>query len=376
MLYLLHNLVKVIQTSRSFFMKKLVSLILFFAASCLFMTAYAFDFKLFKFNKNQTKQEVSNIEILPTMNSASNAKNQVWVGTFQLVWNDLTDEIIKHPIKFTNTNSVMADNLNQKSFSVNDISENAYYKKWGLVSPETKQIIESGIKKKFNETSDILNKINWKPEKGKYILYAMLKKDLVYTEKLHRLKNGYFEGSKAEVKYFGIENHSTQKQREVINVLFYNNSSDFAVALNSTQGDKVFLYRTNDSKTLSELYNDMNSKTKRYRGKISFGQRDEFKAPIIDFKSEREFEELCNKPIKNSKFEIAQAIETVQFKMDEAGVILKSEAAIITRLTSVMPAADFPRYFHFNNKYVIFVAENGKKPYFAMLVSDAAKLQK
>ena len=44
---------------------------------------------------------------------------------------------------------------------------------------------------------------------------------------------------------------------------------------------------------------------------------------MIEFKSEREFPELSNKPIKDSRFLISKAIETVQFKMDEAGVKLK-----------------------------------------------------
>ena len=38
----------------------------------------------------------------------------------------------------------------------------------------------------------------------------------------------------------------------------------------------------------------------------------------------------------NSDFMISQAIETIQFKMDEAGVKLKSEAAMIVGCTSVM----------------------------------------
>ena len=35
----------------------------------------------------------SNIEVLPTMQSKTNVQDRVWVGTFQIVWNDLMDKV-------------------------------------------------------------------------------------------------------------------------------------------------------------------------------------------------------------------------------------------------------------------------------------------
>ena len=44
------------------------------------------------------KRDSATLEILPTMDSVSTAKNQVWAGAFQLVWDDLVQEINKGPI--------------------------------------------------------------------------------------------------------------------------------------------------------------------------------------------------------------------------------------------------------------------------------------
>ena len=96
---------------------------------------------------NIKKENSADFEILPTMDYVSNAKNQVWVGTFQLIWNDLMDELVKQPVKFIGQSSFMADSLNKKSFTVNDISESAYYKIWGLSSFELKKQIEKVLKK-------------------------------------------------------------------------------------------------------------------------------------------------------------------------------------------------------------------------------------
>ena len=106
----------------------------------------------------------------------------------------------------------------------------------------------------------------------------------------------------------------------------------------------------------------------------SFGKKDEFKAPVIDFKKERDFKELCNKPIKNSNLMIYKAIETIQFKMNETGVKLKSEAGMMVALTCCPSFGDEPRYFYCDGGYVIFLQEKDK-PYFAMRANDAKALQ-
>lgn len=342
--------------------------ILLFAILFSGLSAYAC------FHKKTADKKID-FEIIPTMNTVSNAKNTVWVGTFQLIWNDLIDEIVKAPVEFVGEKSVMADNLNKKDFTINELNENSYYKKLGLASPELKKEIETAIKEKFNEKSDILGRLNWTPAKGKYVLYAMLKKDFEYVKPFDELADAEFTGSHGKVKYFGISDESPNQLRYTVRVLFYNNKDDFALALKSKQGDNVFLYRTNDDKTLEKLYNDMQKKTDSFMGIRTFGKKDQFKAPVIDFKKEKDFTELCNKRIKNSDYMISKAIETVQFKMNRTGVKLKSEAAMIVALTCAPNFREDPRYFYFDNKYVIFMQEGNSKPYFGLKVEDAKALQ-
>ena len=366
-------------------MKNFIYLSIMIAAMLIVgLTARAFDWKFLPQNEVRafevpvSQTTTTDLEILPTMDSDSVAKNQVWVGTFQLVWNDLINEIIKCPIEFIGYKSVMAENLNKQDFTTNDLSESAYYKKWGLASPVLKKEIEDGIKEKFDETSDILDAFDWTPAPDKYFLYAMLKKDFEYIQPFAKLPDGDFNGSEGKVKYFGTDENSGSALRRTIRVLYYNNQNDCALSLRSEQGDVIYLYRTNEDKKLSELYKDMVAKSDMYRGNKSFASIDKFKAPVIDFKTDREFPELYNKIIKNTSFFISKAIESVQFKMDEVGVKLKSEAGImLEKSVSPISLTERPRYFYFNGKYAIFLIEEGKsKPYFALKISDAEKLQK
>ena len=322
-------------------------------------------------------RKTADFEILPTMNTVSNATNQVWVGTFQLVWNDLANEIIKQPIEFVGIKSVMADNLNKQDFTVGDLSESSYYKKYGLASPAIKAEIEKGIKDKFNETSDILKMFDWTPAPNKYFLYAMIKKDFQYLEPFDKLDAGNFQGSNGKVKYFGIDDKSRGVLRNTVGVLFYNSREDFAVSLKSKQGDTVYLYRTNDTNTLDKLYSEMIAKSKKFKGNNYLADVDKFKAPMIEFKSDRTFPELTNKRIKNTNSIITGAIETVQFKMDETGVKLKSEAGIMKDNAIMMVMNVQPRYFYCDGRYIIFMLDDKKsKPYFALKIDDAKKLQK
>lgn len=353
-------------------MKKIYSSLLAVIIVLFGLSAIACNFKFFK--KSAPIHSVSSCEldVLPTMNTKSDAKNQVWVGTFQLVWNDLIDEIIHHPVEFVDGKSVDAENLNKREFTSDDLKEESYYKKFGLVSKELKKEIESAIKEKFNETSDILGGLDWTPAPEKYLLYAMIKKDFEYIVPFEKMSDAPFQGSKGDVKYFGIKDRSNVKLMRSVTVLFYNSKDDFAVTLKSKQGDTVYLYRTNDEKTLDKLYQDMKNKQKKYRGKQYLTKRDEFKAPMIDFKTEKTFKNLC-KVIKNSSFKIGSALETIQFKMDEVGVKLKSEAVIMVGLTC-MPERELPRYFNFDSRYVIFLEEKDK-PYFALKIEDVKPLQ-
>ena len=317
---------------------------------------------------------VKDLDVLATMDSKSTSKNQVWVGTFQLVWNDLMDELLKQPIQFVNGKSQMAEDLNKQSFKAENISEDAYYKKWGLASKKLKKEIEKGIKDKFNEKSAILDNFDWTPAPGHYILYAMLKKDFEYAKALDKLKAEPFNDSEGNVEYFGILKSSKTRARDIVNVLFYNDINDFAVSLKTKQNDVVYFYRTNDDKTFSDYYADMNKKAKASATNREFTKRDELKIPNLDFKTETLFGELCNKAIKNSDLVIAKAIETVEFKMDNVGVKLKSEAGIEMMRASLEPPQK-SRYFYLTGQYVIFLQDKDK-PYFALKVADAKALQK
>lgn len=320
-------------------------------------------------------QEVNSIEVLPTMNTQSTAQNRIWVGTFQLVWNELTDKIVKAPVKFLDFDSQMANNLNQKQFKKSNLNEKSYYVKSGIVSPALKAEIEKNIKSKFHETSDILKMFDFTYNPEKIFVYAMLKKDFRFTNAFDKLATGNFGNSQEKVKYFGINDNSNQKLYKNVSVLFYNDDNDFAVKLYTKGKDEVLLYRTNDDKTFDKYYAELNDKTAKYNGDKNFVKNDTLTIPDIKLYQETSFNELEGHQIVGTNMQIDKTIETVDFRMNNKGVKLKSEAAIMLRCMSLAPRDG--RDFTFNNNFVLFLIEKDQNtPYYAMKVSDVAAINK
>lgn len=353
-------------------MKKILSVFLVIAILVgIIPIVKACHIKKYKVDKKLSDETV----VLPTMNAKTANGNTIWVGTFQIVWNEVIDNIVKGPLEFVGGTNETAKNLNKREFNKTDISENSYYTKYGIISPDLKLEIEKGIKEKFNETSDILGLIDFTYNPQKILIYAMLKKDFKFLEAFERLEQESFGLNPEKVKYFGIKAGSDYKLYKNITALFYNSEDDYAVKLHTRSNDEVILYRTDDVKKLNEYFEDIKVKSDKYDGEKYFGHNDRFKVPEISLYEMTNFKEVEGKNIRGTDFRIDKTIETIDFKMDNEGVKLKSEAAMMMATSAAPGYRPQIRYFYFNKNFVLFLIEKDKNvPYFAMRVTDVAKL--
>lgn len=298
--------------------------------------------------------------------------NKVWIGTFNLVWNDFMDDVIGGPIEFEDGESELANDLNKQSFTVAQLSEDSYFKIHGKENLSLKEQIKNGIKEKFNETSSIIDKCNWEEETG-YVLYAMLKKEFNYLERFPTLSNNIFGDSEEKVQYFGLEPDTKQTASKNVEVLFYNSKEDFAVKLKTQEGEEVYLYKTTgDGKSFEENYNEMISKKEKYTGETSWQENDILRIPFIKVNCEINYDELCGRWIKGSDYYIRQALQTVDFELNNYGGSVKSEA-LIEALK--MADTDTDREFIFDDTFLLFLKEEDKiEPYFALKVDDTSIL--
>ena len=302
--------------------------------------------------------------------------NTAWCGTFNLIWNDLKNDLAKKDIVF-NPQPTAVDNLNKGTFNTSYLSEDSYYKVYGTPTPELKKQIEKAIKEKFNETSSILDDFNWDGATEKdYFLYTMLKKEFEFPKVFTNLDNGNF-GKYKNVKYFGIDSNTKKDVREQVEVLYYNSSSDFAVKLNTKQNDEVIISRGNTENNFGDIFKSITEKSSKYDGSKSFNETDKLKIPKISFNLKQEITEVENKPYTFSNgdiYYIEKALQTIEFDLDEKGGRIKSEAGMKNKLAEIIP--EEPRDFLVDDTFTIFLKEEGRDlPYFAAQISDISQVQ-
>ena len=309
-------------------------------------------------------------KITPTYTSklSSTDTNKVWCGTFNLVWNDFMNDVIGRKIEFEDGPSELADELNKQSFTANELNPNSYFKTQGVATFDFKSQIENGIKQKFNEDSKILDKVEWGNSEA-YVLYAMLKKEFNYLEKFPTLKDDTFGNSEQKVKYFGIEPDTLQTASKNIEILFYNSEEDFAIKLKTKENEEVYLYRTTgENKSFEENYKEMLEKQAQYTGDKKWNRIDILNIPFIKINDEINYDELCGRMIKGTNWYIRQAIQTIDFELNNYGGSVKSEALIEALKEAVFENG---REFIYNDDFILYLKEEDKdKPYFALKVDD------
>ncbi len=306
---------------------------------------------------------------------AKTGQLNVWCVTLQLAWNELSEKFIKGPVNFVGGNPPLADELNKKLFTSDILSEKSYYTTWGKISSDLKKQIEENIKKKFNETSDILNFIDWNA-KDSYLFYSMLVKNFTFKNPFDILPAHKFNNSGENVKYFGINEQSEPALKDNVTVLFYNSPDDYAVKLNTNENEDVILYRHDNNKKYAYSLDIFNYVIKK-SSLETFKSKDSLLIPEIVVDKIISYDELCNKQIEGTNYEISQALQTIKFKLDNKGGSLKSEAVIGLMKTSLDIEEEQGRNFNFDKPFLLFLVESGKdKPYFSMWVKDTEFLVK
>lgn len=269
--------------------------------------------------------------------------DNIWVGTLQLAWDKIKEEV-GHDIELEG------------------------------VSLEQEERISSLNKSNFNE-EDMLSKDNYiidlKANGKKYLIESRLEKHLSFLVPFDILGEDRFGKEENKIQYFGINASSSQKLYSIVEILFYNSSEDFAISLNTNEGDKIILYKTSDSqKNLEDLWQEIINKSDNYKGKKEFTKIDTLKVPCINLDKKFRYKDLEGKIKDSNKSRIQEILQDVQISLNNEGG---------RRLNEIELAAQYPsldsKNFVFDSPFVLFLKEN-TLPYFACKINDTSFLVK
>lgn len=326
------------------------------------------------YDKKELK-ETKGVEVVPTLSDKVSADTS-WCPTFQLIWNDFKNDIVKEDIKFDEKSDIL-DNLNKEDFTTKDISDNYYYKIYGRKNLELKNKIETAIKEKFNQTSDILDQFDWSNDAldsgedviDRYFLYSMLYREFEFNKKFDTFNDKFKEIE--NVKYFGIIKDNDEIRAQ-IKVYYYNDENDFAIKLIAKNNDEVIVIKNPKGETFEEIYNNIKGKET-----TDFNSDDNFMMPKIDFNVLREYNELENRKIEtiDGIYTVEKAIQSIRFSLDEKGGKVKSEAGMDVKFETTASDKKI-RNFYVDDTFALLLKESNKeKPYFALRVDDISKFQ-
>lgn len=331
------------------------------------------------------------INVVPTMSDEIKA-DTAYVPTFQLVWNDMMDEVVKQDVEFIEDEEPdYLDNLNDQLFKEEDISDEYIYKKFGVTSNDLKEEILEGIKEKFDETSDVIDPDeDWgEPSEDEdstsYTFYTMLKRVFKFENPFDKFEEDEHFGKNikySNVKYFGINGDSDSKLYDQVEILFYENINEFAFMLYTKDGDQLIFAKGVDGDTFEDIYSTVAEKSESFEGRTKFESDDLLKVPNLDLNVLKDYEEVCKKPFYTKKGSIAiitKALQTIKFTLDNEGGKIVSEAIIQMKDTATSIEDEPPVTYTLvlNDEFTMFVKEENKdKPYFALRVSDISKYQK
>ena len=328
----------------------------------------------------KSKVDNKNITIVPTMKDKI-TDNSVWCATFKLVWDDLQYGILENNFICNQTNETI-ENLIKDNIVEDVLSKEDYYKVVGKPTLKLKEEIEKELLERFNEKSSILDSVKFSDsETDNILLYTMLKKIFLFEYEFDELRKGKFGKYKKDVEYFGID-YNTSRRNKISNqveVLFYNSSSDYSVKLYTKEKDSIILYRTkNLNDNFEDVFNEINNKSRNNMDRY-FSNMDTLKIPNLSLNIMKNYQEIIGKTFirnrDNMPFSIAQAMQTIEFKLDRTGGMVKSEALMQAKIGAIYdPNFSKPRHFNFDDTFYLFLIEKRKeRPYLALRVQDIEK---
>jgi len=306
-------------------------------------------------------------------------KNVLYCSTFQIAWDRLCDDILDEPLQLSG-DPVAAKMLNERLTGEDDISEACYVAMAGYNRDNIVDEIVKALKEKFDEKPGLDLALN---NPDDILAYAFLLKDLKFDEEFESLQRPIRFNGSTPVQAFGIKKYAFSKAHNKLSgqldILDYKNDDDFIIGLRSdSPDDEIILAKVSAKSTLLETIRSVLGRiSNKPPSKIREDER--LNIPKLDFDVLHLYKGLMGKQFLNKGFEkhfIAKAVQSIRFRLNEKGALLKSEAAMIAP-TMAPGAPPKIRNFIFDKSFLILLKEKGTQyPYFAMWVDNTELLLK
>lgn len=306
-------------------------------------------------------------------------QNTLYCASFQLAWNRFADRFGKDGKWQEAIDSSLSRLLNDRPFEEKDLAANSVFTFAGILSPETKQEFSKALQSQFDGAK--IPELPWNSRAP--FAYALLEKSLHFKRLFDRLPARAFPIDKKDrVNYFGFDpdfvKYVRNQQGFDYSLLHYAGPDEFAVELLSDHPDEcLVLTRMPRAESLSQAISEASVIASNDQASEWIIVR-RLAIPVFHLGITREFEELFkaqsgnNPPVADTR---PIAIQTIQFRLDEVGAVLKSKA---TFAAAASAEAREPKYVDliFDQPFLLTLRyRESKHPYLAIWVENAEILE-
>ncbi len=317
--------------------------------------------------------------VAPHLEAAiGSGRNVLWCGTFQLAWNEACD-VAGGQLQLDPPSQV-ADALNRKGFSRDDLDDASYVAVAGLVRDGVFERIDRQLNARFGGRARPALKprreITARPQD--MVAYAYLFKHLEFATPFERLDTPLeFAGS--SVASFGMgwkPNEAREAMAQQVEILHYAGKDDLVIELKTkSQGDHLILAKIQPEATMAETIASAQARIAK-RAPVTAQGDDVLMVPRVNFDITRDYSELTGRRLVPTKagmaddLQLLSAVQGICFEMDEKGVRLKSEATM--RFGCAASARVRPEHIMiFDRPYLILMVRTGARaPHFALWVAN------
>lgn len=316
--------------------------------------------------------------ISPTLDAPlAPGTNVIWCGTMQLAWNALCD-LAGEEIRMDDEAPAVGQ-LNRRVVTASDLDADTYLVAAAPANDSAFRDLRSRVTRKFSGavvSEQIPDPASLPP--NTVMLYAVLFANLPFDKAFNRLERP-FQFGEADVAAFGTEGELSNNERErairmQVLVSDFQDADDFIVELQTKLANhQLILAKVHPAATLELTIQSALKRVANHPPQVQTWYK-RLVIPITDYDLTRPYPELINRPlrVKNpliADMPLVAAIQSIRFKLDERGAVVKSEAMLGVKSASALP--DELQDLVFDKPFLVLLKlASSDKPYFAMWVDN------
>jgi len=299
-------------------------------------------------------------------------QNIVFCATFQLAWKDMMNDVVGEPIRLEKSLELVR-RLNEAAATREDIAESDYLAVAGTDSRNSLDEINRALRRKFGaNVAEVTGGC------GECVfVYAFLNKALRFERpfEVYNDPSGlYFQDGRAHVQAFGIydyneENHAAMADQ--VEVLAYEGPLDFVVRLRTTNpDDEIIIAKVKPAETLAATVERVEERVENAEP-MELARQDVLIVPKLGVSFAHSYDELDGLYLRNDgweEFYVAEALQDVQFLLDEEGVSVESYMKLAFKQKG--PATAHRRMVCSTPFLMYMKQKDGEHPYFTVWVDN------